>query len=107
MHPKTYWTWLNKHDRKYSPQGFRQHGIQPKVLTRSETSRRDWRARNQFNRDKSKNRRFCYDKGNRWYKDQDHRARRAWERNVISQQKWDVFCRLEHSDQHSNSYDWW
>lgn len=80
---------------------FRQAGYETKVVDESEQSRRDWRDRKGFTRDKSKGCRFCG--CGRHVKDTDHRTRRAYERQMIKTGRWDEM--YDHQDMFVSSWD--
>lgn len=49
-----------------------------------------WRKHKQFNRDKSKGRGWCRGFSKRWYKKFANKCHRAWERENINRENWDV-----------------
>jgi hypothetical protein len=82
--------------------GFRQDGYHRKDIDEKERSRRDWRERKGFRRDKARSRRHWCSCG-RYVKDVDHHSRRAYERQMIHTEDWDNF--VDHQDMFVSNWD--
>jgi hypothetical protein len=94
--------WMRKWDISTSGESrFVQAGYAKKEISDVEQSRRDWRERKGFKRDRAKRRHWC--SCGRYVKQVDHRSRRAYEREMIDAQRWDEM--YDHQDMFVSSWD--
>lgn len=106
MYPEHYhyaWLrWLKRNNQRYSRNKYRRKSYHKKKDP-TPNHITDWRDRKGFQKDQSKGKIFC--KSGRYYKDQDHRSRRAWERTMIDSEKWDNLGPQEYL-YYTSSWDW-
>jgi hypothetical protein len=105
-----YWKYFHRHTDFFRRRAaFRQTGLERKT---PDLARKEWRERKGFNRDKVKGN--CYWPGskgrnsfNRAWKDESHHSRRAWEREMISKEQWDLLACKEPSYVFLDEWDLW